>query len=127
MEILKIAAIAISGVILAALMKNINKDVSMYVVLATVIVIFVMILDKLTMVFQFLSTIYDDMTYGKEFFPIIIKVLVVAYMSDFTAQICKDAGEGAIGSKVELGGKIIIFYLAMPIILSILELINSIL
>ena len=127
MEILQITAIAIGGVIIAAVVKNFKPEFSIYVVLATVIIIFLMALDKLTAVFQFLGAIYDDMTYGKDFFPIIIKVLVVAYLADFTSQLCKDAGESAIGGKVELAGKIIIFYLSMPILLAILELINSIL
>lgn len=127
MDILQIAAIAIGGVIMAAIVKNFKPEFALYVVLATVIIIFLMALDKLTAVFQFLETVYGQMSYGKEFFPIIIKVLVVAYLADFTSQLCKDAGEGAIGSKVELAGKIIIFYLSMPILFSILELINSIL
>lgn len=127
MEILQITAIAIGGVVIAAVVKNFKPEFSIYVVLATVIIIFLMALDKLTAVFQFLGAIYDDMTYGKDFFPIIIKVLVVAYLADFTSQLCKDAGESAIGGKVELAGKIIIFYLSMPILLAILELINSIL
>lgn len=127
MDILQIAAIAIGGVIMAAIVKSFKPELALYVVLATVIVIFLMALDKLTAVFQFLETVYDQMSYGKEFFPIIIKVLVVAYLADFTSQLCKDAGESAIGGKVELAGKIIIFYLSMPILFSILELINSIL
>ncbi|MCQ4635891.1 stage III sporulation protein AD [Anaerovorax odorimutans] len=124
---MKIVAIAIGGVIMAAIVKSFKPELSIYVVLATVIIIFLMALDKLTAVFQFLSTVYGEMTYGKNFFPIIIKVLVVAYLADFTAQLCKDAGEGAIAGKVELAGKIVIFYLSMPILLAILELINSVL
>lgn len=127
MDIMRIAAIAVAGVIMAAVVKSFKPELSLYVVLATVMVIFLMALDKLTAVFQFLSTVYGEMTYGKDFFPIIIKVLVVAYLADFTSQLCKDAGERAIGSKVELAGKIVIFYLSMPILLAILELINSIL
>ena len=127
MEIMKIAAIAIGGVIMAAIVKAFKPELSLYVVLATIIVIFLMAMDKLTAVFQFLRSVYGEMTYGREFFPIIIKVLVVAYLADFTYQLCKDAGEAAIGSKVELAGKIVIFYLSMPVLLAILELINSIL
>lgn len=127
MEIMKIAAIAIGGVIMAAIVKAFKPELSLYVVLATIIVIFLMAMDKLTAVFQFLRSVYGQMTYGREFFPIIIKVLVVAYLADFTSQLCKDAGEAAIGSKVELAGKIVIFYLSMPVLLAILELINSIL
>jgi len=48
-------------------------------------------------------------------------------MTDLTSQLCKDAGESAIGSKVELAGKIIIFYLSIPILIAILDLVNSIL
>lgn len=127
MEILKIVALALTGVLLAALMKSVNKEISIYIILATVIILFLTIIDRLTDIFLFLEGIYDNVTYGKTFFPVILKVLAVAYITDFTAQLCKDAGEVTIGSKVELAGKVIIFYLAMPILTAILELIGSLL
>ena len=127
MEILKIVTLAMTGVILASLMKSVNKELSIYIVLATVIILFLFIIDELTDIFHFLEGIYDNITYGKVFFPVILKVLAAAYITDFAAQLCKDAGESAIGSKVELAGKVMIFYLAMPILTAILELIGSIL
>lgn len=127
MEILKITALALTGVLLAALMKSFNKGMVIYIILATVIILFVSIIDELTEIFHFLEGIYDSVTYGKTFFPVILKVLAVAYITDFTAQLCRDAGEGTVGSKVELAGKVIIFYLAMPILTAILELIGSLL
>ena len=125
MEILQIAGIAVSGMIIVSLVRVIKPEFAIYIVIATVIVILILCVTQLTAVFQFLKSVYNDMTYGKEFFPIIIKVLVVAYLADFTAQLCNDAGEKAIGNKVELAGKIIIFYLSLPILVSILELVNS--
>ena len=125
MEILQIAGIAVSGMIMVSLVRAIKPEYAIYVVIATVIVILILCVTQLTAVFQFLKSVYDDMSYGKEYFPIIIKVLVVAYLADFTAQLCNDAGETSIGSKVELAGKIIIFYLSLPILVSILELVNS--
>lgn len=127
MEILKIVALALTGVILAALMKSVNKEMAIYIILATVIILFLSIIDRLEDIFGFLEGIYDHVTYGRTFFPIILKVLAVAYITDFTAQLCKDAGENTIGAKVELAGKVIIFYLAMPILTAILELIGSLL
>jgi len=124
-EILQIAGIAVSGMIIVSLVRVIKPEFAIYIVIATVIVILILCVTQLTAVFQFLKSVYNDMTYGKEFFPIIIKVLVVAYLADFTAQLCNDAGEKAIGNKVELAGKIIIFYLSLPILVSILELVNS--
>ena len=114
MEILKIAGLALTGVLLASLMKSVHKEFSIYIILATVIVVF-------------LQSIYDSVPYGKTFFPVIFKVLAVAYISDLTAQLCRDAGESAVGGKVELAGKVIIFYLALPILSAILELIGTLL
>jgi len=126
MEIIKIAGIALAGVIAVSMVKGFKPELAIYVVIATVVVIFGIAVERLIVVFEFLQTIYDQLTYGKTFFPIIMKVLAVAYLADFTAQICKDSGENAIAGKVELAGKIVIFYLATPILLAILELINSI-
>jgi len=127
MEIIKIAVIALTGVISAALLKSINKDISLYVILATSVIILIAVLGEISEIFSFIENIYDDITYGREFFPVIIKVLIIAYITDFTAQLCKDAGEGSIGSKVELAGKVIIFYVAMPILTAILEVIDVLL
>jgi len=127
MEIIKIAGIALTGVISAALLKSINKDISLYVILATSVIILIAVLGEISEIFSFIESIYDDITYGREFFPVIIKVLIIAYITDFTAQLCKDAGEGSIGSKVELAGKVIIFYVAMPILTAILEVIDVLL
>lgn len=127
MELIKIITIALTGVMVATLTKNINKEMSIYIVLAAVIMILLIIIGKLSDIFIIMENIYENVTYGRDFFPVIIKVLAVAYITDFTAQICKDAGENTIGSKVELAGKVTIFYLAMPIFTAILELIKQLL
>lgn len=67
MEILKIAALALTGVLLASLMKSVNKEISIYIILATVIVIFISIIDKLAYTFRFLEGIYENVTYGRTF------------------------------------------------------------
>lgn len=127
MEIIRIAALALTGVLLAALMKSVNRELTIYIILATVVILFVTIIDRLVFVFDFLGDIYDNVTYGRTFFPVILKVLAVAYVTDFTAQLCRDAGEATIGSKVELAGKVIIFCIAMPVLTAVLELIGSLL
>jgi stage III sporulation protein AD len=57
----------------------------------------------------------------------ILKVIGIAYLADFGAQLCKDAGESAIAAKIELGGKILILLLAIPILTALMELILKIL
>ena len=127
MDIFRVAAIGLCGVVLASMVKGYKPEFATYVIITTVMVIFIMLLYKLAYVFEFLSEIYNQLSYGRNFFPIILKVLAVAYIADFTAQICKDSGEAAIAGKVELAGKVMIFYLAIPVIMTVMELINHIL
>lgn len=127
MDILQIAAVGMCGVIISSVIKGYKPELAIFSVIATIMIIFVMVIYKLTYFFEFLGEIYDQLSYGRNFFPIIIKVLAVAYIADFTAQICKDAGEAAIAGKVELAGKVMIFYLAVPVMVAVMELINRML
>jgi len=127
MDIIQIAAVGICGVVISSMVKGYKPEFAVYIVIATVMVIFLMVIYKLASVFDFLGEIYDQISYGRNFFPIILKVLAVAYIADFTAQICRDSGEAAIAGKVELAGKVMIFYLAIPVMAAVMDLINRML
>lgn len=127
MDIFQIAAVALCGVITTSIIREYKPEAAIYIIIATVLIIFGFILHQLTSVFDFLSSVYENVSYGKAFFPILLKVLAVAYIADFVAQVCKDAGEEAIGGKVELAGKVIIFYIAVPVMMSVLETLTKLL
>jgi len=57
----------------------------------------------------------------------VLKVIGIAYIAEFGSQICKDSGEGAIASKIELGGKVLMMVLALPILTALLEAVLAIL
>jgi stage III sporulation protein AD len=127
MDIFQIAAIALCGMITSSLVRQYKPEISIYIIVATVLIIFGLILIKLSAVFDFFSSIYSNVSYGKAFIPILLKVLAVAYVADFVAQVCKDAGEEAIGGKVELAGKVIIFYISVPVMMSVIETLTKLL
>lgn len=127
MDIFQIAGLGLCGVFLAAIIKGYKPEFATLVTVATVLLLFVAILHQLTAAFSFLGDVYARISYGAEYFIIIIKVLMVAYIADFAAQLCRDAGEEAIAGKVELGGKVIIFCLALPVMAAVLELVDALL
>jgi stage III sporulation protein AD len=98
-EIAVLLSVAAAGLIFTALLKNINQ----------VLLVF----NSLAMKTQL------NLSYLK----LIIKVVGLAYLAGFGAQICKDAGEGSMAAKIELAGKIFILSLGIPIIVGLLELI----
>jgi len=60
------------------------------------------------------------------YLAIVIKIIGVAYLCQFAAELCRDVGEGAIAGKIELAGKVMILTLSMPIIDHLLDLVGTI-
>ena len=57
---------------------------------------------------------------------VVLRVIGIAYVAQFGAELCRDAGESAVASKIEFAGKIIIMTLSMPIMYKLLEVVNKI-
>lgn len=127
MEILKIAALALCAVVIIILVKNYKPEFGIFVAIGSSVLILFFLVDSMKYAFSYMAQLYDRLDYGKTYLPIIIKVLAIAYITEFTAQLCKDAGESSIGAKVELAGKIIIFCVAIPVFVSILNLVETLL
>ena len=127
MEILKIAALALCAVVLIVLVKNYKPEFGVFTAVACSVLILYFLADSLKCAFVYMSQLYGQLAFGKAYFPVIIKVLAIAYITEFTSQLCRDAGEGSIASKVELAGKVIIFCVAIPVFVSILDLVEQLL
>lgn len=128
MEIIQIVAIGITSTILIVLLRQSNRsEFALLVSLATGIIIFTMILSKLKYVIEILSQLARNTSIEFTYFSTILKIIGIAYIVEFGAQVSRDAGEEAIASKIELGGKVIIMVLAIPILLALMDLIIKIL
>lgn len=62
-----------------------------------------------------------------QFLGILLKITGIAFLTEFAVSVCKDSGETAIASKVDLGGKVIIIAISIPIISSLLETVVKVL
>jgi len=126
MEILQIAIIAITASILAVTLKNERPEISMLISVVAGIMIFFVSSTYLRSVLNVINEITEKINVDLSFIEIILKIVSISYICEFSSQICKDAGEGAIASKVELAGKILILFTSAPVMLSLLELLTDI-
>lgn len=126
MEILQIAIIAITASILAVTLKSERPEFSILISVAAGIMIFFVSSTYLKSVLNVLNEITEKINVDLSFIEIILKIVSISYICEFSSQICKDAGEGAIASKVELAGKILILFTSAPVMLSLLELLTDI-
>ena len=87
----------------------------------TGILIFLFVLGKISSVLHVLEDLASKSDVKPVFFKTILKIIGIAYIAEFGAQIVRDAGQEAIASKIELAGKILIMVMAIPIITVIVE------
>lgn len=78
-------------------------------------------MDQVFEVISMLERIAINANVNMVYVETILKIIGIAYIAEFGAQITKDAGQGAIASKIELGGKILILAMAIPILTVIIE------
>ena len=127
MEVIKIIAIALVAVVLIILLKQYIPEFALYISLLTGILILILVMDKLTGIIQLIESISNKANINNQFIAILIKITGIAFLSEFAVSICKDAGETAISNKIEIGTKIIIISMSIPIISSLLEIVLKIL
>ena len=127
LDIVKIIGVGLIALVIIIILKQYKPEFSVYVSIIAGIVILFMVMGKLTSIIDILSNLSNKTTAGNEFLKILLKITGIAILTEFAVSICKDSGESAIASKIDLGGKIIIISISIPIITALLELIISIL
>lgn len=121
MDIFKIIGVGIIGGVLSITVKQYRKEYGIFVGLATVLAILLMTLGTLETAIEEISLITEKTGVDIRYFTAVIKVVGIAYITEFGAEILRDGGEGAIAMKVEMAGKIFILGLTIPIVTEFLE------
>mgnify|MGYP001856272758 CR=1 FL=1 len=127
MEIIKITSIALIALIIIILLKQYKPEFAIYISILTGILIIFLVMDKFTGIIELIRTISNKSNINNQFIEILLKITGIALLSEFAVSICKDSGETAIASKIEIGTKVIVISMSIPIISSLLEIILKIL
>lgn len=127
MEVIKIIGIGLTSLILIIIIKQYKPEFAIYIALAAGILILVMVMDKLSAIIGLLTALSSKGSVNSKFLEVLLKITGIAFLTEFAVSVCNDSGETAIASKVDLGGKILIISLSIPIIAALLELILKIL
>lgn len=127
MEVIKIIGIALVALIIIVLLKQYKPEYTIYISLLAGALIILLVMDKLTGIINLLQSLTNKTSINSTFLSLLIKITGIAFLSEFAVSICKDSGEAAIANKIEIGTKIIIISMSIPIITSLLEIILKLL
>lgn len=119
--IVKVGIIGILGILTAIQFKAVKPEYATYIGVALGLLIFGYTLQQLrTMITSlgWLKTLFES-TGG--YLTILMKVIGITYLCEFSAGICKDAGYGAIAEQIEVLGKLSVMFAGLPILLAVIE------
>ncbi len=127
MDIVKIIGVGFIAVIIIVILKQYRPEFAIYVSIIAGVLIILMITDSVSGIIQIMQDIASRTNINSGFLKILIKITGIAILTEFAVSICKDSGESAIASKVDIGGKVIIISMSIPIIRALLETVLKIL
>ena len=126
-DVIKIIGIGLLALIIIVILKQYKPEFAIYVSMIAGVLILVLSIQKLTGIINLLQSLANKTYINQSFLSILLKITGIAFITEFAVSICSDAGEKAIASKIEIGSKVIIIAMSIPIITSLLELVIEIL
>lgn len=126
-DIFRLAAVGLTGAILAVIIKNTRPEYAFLVSLATGVLLFGFSAEALGEIFSAFSAIAEKSGIDGQYIKVVFKICASAYLTQFACELCRDAGENAIALKIELAGKLCILIITLPILSAFFGIITEIL
>ena len=127
MDVVKIIGIGLIALIIIIILKQYKPDFAVYVSILAGIFILLLSLAKISGIVNLLQDLASRANISSQFLGIILKITGIAILTEFAVSICQDSGESSIANKIDIGGKVTIITISLPIISSLLETILKIL
>ncbi len=125
MEMIQVAMLGITATLLAVELRNQKPVWGIIVGMGTAFMILLFSVDKVYLVLEQIREITSYLEEGEGYLGIILKVIGVTYLCQFSSGICKDAGFSNLAEQIQIFGKIYIMLSGMPILLAFIETIQN--
>lgn len=103
------------------IVKEQKPNFAFLLIVFTGCAIFLFLVDQIYEIIAMIEKMAINAKVNLVYVETILKIIGIAYIAEFAAQISKDAGQGSIASKIEMGGKILILAMAIPILTVLIE------
>lgn len=120
-----VAVAGIATVLLALLFRQERPEFAMLLSLACCAVIFFSVLSKIQEIMVYIEHLADFVHVDTLYMDVILKMIGITYLSEFTSSICRDAGDASIASQIQVLAKLSILALGMPVLMAFLSTVEA--
>jgi stage III sporulation protein AD len=122
MDVVRLVGFGMAAALLALSIRGQRPEMAVLLSLAAGLAIFAALAGRLEGIVRVLSGMAETAALPSGVLWLILRVVGISYLTEFGAQMCRDAGEGGIASKVELGGRILVLALSVPVLLALMQM-----
>ena len=122
---LKIAVIGVMAVFLAIPLQKEKAEFGMLVIMAACLLLLSLSLGKMREVVDIVHQVEEYLRNSSMYVGILLKIIGITYVAEFGANLCNDAGYGAVANQIEFYGKLMILAVSIPILMTLIETIGS--
>ena len=121
MNLFQTIMFAVVAAMLVMAIREMAPQVSFYLSLFVAAILFLAVMQRVIGLLVPIERLAETANVNVVFFATVLKIIGIAYVAEFAAQIARDAGVVSIAGKIELLGKLSIIVLAVPIITAVVD------
>ena len=127
MQIVKVIGVGLIGALVAGLLREEKSELYIFAVIAGGGLILIILLSSLTEVITQFGLLVGKSGVDESLFAGVLKIIGIGYVTEYASALCSDYGVTSIGNKLQLAGKIAIFFMTMPVLANLVSVISSML
>ncbi|MGI6011693.1 MAG: SpoIIIAC/SpoIIIAD family protein [Ruminococcus sp.] len=125
MDVIRIAVLGFTGVLLGLLLKQCRPEYSFYISLACGVCILLLASSKVRYLIESIQSIRTSLPVDTAYLDVLLKMIGITYVGHFSSSLCKDAGYASIAAQIEIFCKMSMMAMAMPVLLTLLKVIQE--
>lgn len=125
MDVIQVAVLGLVGMMIGVLLKGFKPEYSVYVSLACGILILLAAASRITYLLKEIRTVQEGIAIDASYLDILLKMIGITYIGHFSSNLCKDTGYSSLALQIETFCKLSMMSMAMPVFLSLLEVIQE--
>ena len=121
----KIALLGIAAVLIAIKLKSVQPEYAVFIGVAAGMLIFGFSVTRLQVILSEIEKISQYLSVNLSYVSVVVKVVGIAYISEFSSDLCRDAGYSGIASQIEMFGKLSILVMSLPVLTALLDTVRQ--
>lgn len=123
---IQLVGIAIISAALFVVIKKYSPEYAVFAEVAAVILVLFLVYPYIKDIIDFYYEYVDSGGVDRSYLKVVLKTIGIAVLTQFSSDVCKDAGQSALAGKIEFAGKLLIAVLALPMAKTLIEVALSV-